>query len=163
MFRFIIYADDTTLLATISSLELTNTVNLEQNIIHELENISNWLKLNKLSLNASKTKCMLFHTINKRLPSLHLHINNQDIEHVKTFEYLGIKIDEGLLWNAHIEKIRKKITKVIGILTHLRRFISSQTLLTLYNSLILPHLLYGVLLWGHKSKIAFKLQSEQYR
>ena len=123
MFRFIIYAVDTTLLATISSLELTNTVNLEQNINHELENISNWLKLNKLSLNTSKTKCMLFNTINKRLPSLHLHINNQDIEHVKTFEYLGIKIDEGLLW--------KKITKVLGILTHLRRFISSQTLLTL--------------------------------
>ena len=37
MFRFIINADDSTLLATISPLELTQTVNLEQNINHELE------------------------------------------------------------------------------------------------------------------------------
>jgi len=48
-------------------------------------------------------------------------------------------------------------------LTHLRHFIPPQTLLTLYNSLILPHLLYGVLLWGHKSKIVFKLQKRAIR
>ena len=47
-FNFIKYADDTALLFPIN---------------HELNNIYNWLCLNKLSLNINKTKFMIFHTL----------------------------------------------------------------------------------------------------
>jgi hypothetical protein len=62
-FKPIIYADDSTLLATLNS-PTTNSVNTEIN--NELRTISNWMKINKLSLNIGKTKSMLFHTPKKR-------------------------------------------------------------------------------------------------
>ena len=37
-----------------------------KNINDELQNISIWLKSNKLSLNSNKTKCMIFHNIQKK-------------------------------------------------------------------------------------------------
>ena len=58
LFYPIIYADDTTLSATLNTF---TTQENAQNINNELEKISTWLKLNKLSLNASKTKAMVFH------------------------------------------------------------------------------------------------------
>ena len=58
-FKFILFADDTTNFAPI------NTNNKESaNIINmELETIITWLKLNKLSLNISKTKFCIFHKV----------------------------------------------------------------------------------------------------
>ena len=47
------YADDTTIYF---NLEDFDRYNLEQVITNELENITLWLKRNKLSLNVQKTK-----------------------------------------------------------------------------------------------------------
>ena len=63
--------------------------------------------------------------------------------------------------------ICKIVSRNIGILSRLRHFIPSHVLLLLYNSLILPHLSYGILLWGntHKSSInrLFILQKRAVR
>ena len=53
------YADDTTIYFNIE--EITNIINLQQDNTNELENITLWLKRNKLSLNVQKTKLMVFH------------------------------------------------------------------------------------------------------
>ena len=37
----------------------------------------------------------------------------------------------------------------IGILNKLTSFLPSGVLQTIYNTLILPHLIYGILSWGH--------------
>ena len=57
----IIYADDTTLMGNISTFELRNGRTLDENINFELLKLTDWLKVNKLSLNANKTKLMIFH------------------------------------------------------------------------------------------------------
>ena len=59
-FSFIPYADDTTLNSTLDTFG-TNQVGIEKSIIIELQNILKWLDVNKLCLNVSKSKCMLFH------------------------------------------------------------------------------------------------------
>ncbi len=52
IFDFIIYADDTTLSNTLEIvLRNTQTLDIESKVNNELANVSNWLKLNKLSLN----------------------------------------------------------------------------------------------------------------
>ena len=56
------YADDTTIYFNIE--EITSIINLQQDNTNELENITLWLKRNKLSLNVQKTKLMVFHSIN---------------------------------------------------------------------------------------------------
>ena len=66
MFKMIIYADDTTLQSTLNSFNIDPTVNIDNNINHELSKVNEWLKANKLSLNINKSKLMLFHHVNKK-------------------------------------------------------------------------------------------------
>ena len=80
-----------------------------------------------------------------------------------SFEFLGITIDESLTWNDHICKIQKKIAKILGVMNRVKRFLPTETLLVIYNSLVLSHLLYGVLLWGLKSNRLMKLQKRAIR
>ena len=93
--KFIMYADDTTIYF---KLEDFDRYNLEQDITNELENITLWLKRNKLSLNVQKTKLMIFHRKQKQINELNILINGIAIVRVESFNFLGLIIDEGLSW-----------------------------------------------------------------
>ena len=56
-------------------------------------------------------------------------------------------IDLNLIWKYHIPLITSKISKLIGIISRLRHFVTTNTLLTLYRPLILPYLSYGFTVW----------------
>ena len=87
-----------------------------------------------------------------------MKINNYEIERVKDFNFQGITIDEHMDWNMHIQKISNKISRNLGCLNRLKRFLPLNTRKLLYNSLILPHLQYGILTWGFQFGRLFKLQ-----
>ena len=63
-FSPIMYADDTTLLSTLQNFKSNHSGNsLSYNINGtELTKITQWLAVNRLSLNAKKTKMMIFHS-----------------------------------------------------------------------------------------------------
>ena len=65
LFQTIMYADDITLVANLSIFCNNNGLNIDININNELALLSDWLKLNSLSLNGRKTKRMMFHTPQK--------------------------------------------------------------------------------------------------
>ena len=139
---------------------------LYQKIIHELSKIFHWLSVNKLSLNISKTKYMLFRFSQRppdSIPKLDLNINGTCISKTSTFNFLGIEIDDTLSWKSHITKVSNKISTTIGIMKKLHRFLPSKILLILYNSLISPHLHYGILAWGYFDTRIFKLQKRCVR
>ena len=50
---------------------------------------------------------MLFHKAPKHVPHLHLHINNNEISHVKTFNFMGLQMNDNLKWNTHIDHVKK--------------------------------------------------------
>ena len=56
-----------------------------------------------------------------------------------------------------------KISKYIGVINRLKHTLPPRVLLTLYNTLILPHLNYGLVLWGHRKERIFKLQKRTIR
>ena len=85
------------------------------------------------------------------------------IEHVEDFNFLGITINEMLNWNTHISKLSTKVSKSIGILYKLKSLLPLYILKILYNSLILPHFLYGILVWGTNTNEPFKLQKKAVR
>ena len=143
-FKYLMYADDTTLYF---NLEDFNSETMNDDINSCLDEINVWLKLNKLTVNASKTKFMVFHK-HREVPKLNLSLNNINIESVSHFTFLGIILDTALSWKYHINMIAIKISKVIGILHKLKYIFPKNILLTIYKSLILPHLNYGLLLWG---------------
>ena len=153
---FVIYADDTTLLGT-TKLASTGQIN------NELAKVCDWLKLNKLSLNVSKTKYMIFHTIQRKVFDLNLDMDGKKIERVKTFNFLGITLNENLTWNDHINKISNKISRNIGVLNNLKNFLPEKTKIIIYHSLIQSHLNYGLILWGHNCNRILLLQKRAIR
>ena len=107
-----IYADDTTLCFNVNNNVTDDLLN------YELSKICDWIGVNKLALNVSKTKFMVFHTVNKHVIYPKLNINKNNIERVTNFNFLGLTLGSTLSWNHHIGKISLKISKSIGILYH---------------------------------------------
>ena len=58
-----------------------------------------------------------------------------------------------------------KISKAIGIINHLKFIYPQRILFTLYDSLIISHMLYGILLWGKSDNVQTidKLQKRAIR
>ena len=158
--NFLMYADDTTIYF---NLEDFDNLTKETDINRELEKVNIWLKLNKLSLNTQKTKLMLFHRKQKHLDEINVVINGIEIEHVPSFNFLGIMLDENLSWKSHIEMVGNKISKVTGILYRLKNVFPENVLFVLYNSLIVSYMNYGLLLWGIHSHKLELLQKKALR
>ena len=66
--------------------------------------------------------------------------------------YLGILLDINLSWQFHIEYVALKISKISGVIAHLRHFVPLCTLLNIYRSLIFPYMSYGLAAWGQAAK-----------
>ncbi len=75
MFKPIVYTDDSTLTSILSTFDTNSNNNNSDHINSELNKITDWLKLNKLSLNVIKSKCMVFHTAQKHVTNPKLTID----------------------------------------------------------------------------------------
>ena len=72
----------------------------------ELKKVSDWLIVNKLSLNVSKSNVLTFRAKNANdLPLLNLTINNEKIEEKTSAKYLGVLFDNKLTWKSQIDQI----------------------------------------------------------
>ena len=142
--KFFLFADDTNIYFESNDLiKLENTVNIE------LKKLYFWLNVNRLSLNVSKTNCIIFHPYNKPLKQhITLKINNKAIIEKDNIKYLGVIIDSRLNWKTHILAVSKKISRCIGILCKLRQFVKMKMLKNIYYSLSYSHLVYAIQVWG---------------
>ena len=114
VFDMLMYADDTTLYCNINQ-------NISEEVINvELLKLWDWLGANKLSLNIAKTKYMVFHTSKRNMIYPNLKVNNNTIERVTEFNFLGVILHSHMTWNKHINHISMKIARSIGILYRLR-------------------------------------------
>ena len=161
IFKPIMYADDTTLTTTLC---FAGNPDYTAEIINEsLDSVCTWLKVNKLSLNVKKTKFMIFHHANKNFIQPKLTIDQADIERVKSFNFLGLTLDENLSWKSHIDKVKAKIIRASGIINRLKNILPINVKVTLYNSLVLPHINYNLIIWGHQAKQVYKSQKRVLR
>ena len=163
-FNFIMYADDTTLNSTLKSFgDVTNLESLQHNISTELNNVVRWRDLNKLRLNVLKTKYMLFHMPQKVIPHLSFTIQDNVIDFVNSFNFLGITFDCHLTWKSHIRNLSIKLSRISGILHSLRNMFPVVILQKLYVSLVCPQLTYGLLAWGSKCDLLITQQKRCLR
>ena len=96
-FKFLMYADDTTIYFNLEDFPIENRAVLINN---ELEKVNKLLKLNKLAVNMDKTKSMLFH---KRRPvTIQFSMNNRIIDVVQYYNYLGIILDADMCLGRHM-------------------------------------------------------------
>ena len=158
---FLIYVND---LASVSSILFTILFADDTNVFITGKNIPNlitvmnnelsseWMNVNKLSLNVKKTKYMLFCIKNPHIEGGNILLNGEIIDKVNHFKFLGVIIDSHLSWMDHVQHIRKKISKGIGILYKTKDYLKSDTLLTLYYSFVYPYLIYCIEVWGATTK-----------
>jgi hypothetical protein len=162
-----LFADDTTGLAKGYVLQdVINYVNVE------LQKMANWFRANKMCLNASKTKYIIFRTHNKPVDPLVCNVvynctelgqpNDPNlvtpIERISfdnpesSFKLLGVLFDEFLSFKPHIDMLCNKISKSLFCINRVKNFIDLESLKKLYFSMVHSHLAYAVNVYGCASK-----------
>ena len=105
-----------------------------------------------------KQKCLIN---NPRLQK-----RNKNIISVNNTKILGVIIDNKLKWLDHITFIKNKISKLIGIINKIRKFLNKKTLRNLYYTFVYPYLMYCIEIWGstHDSYLSplIKLQKRLF-
>ena len=112
--------------------------------------VTEWSKLNHLTLNSAKCKFMIIsRKKDPPRPLVPLHLEGESLELVTSFKYLGIHISHDLSWSDHVQHVSTKARKIIGLLYRkYYNFTSPATLLQLYKSLVRPHLEYASAIWS---------------
>ena len=108
-----------------------------------------WSQENLLLFNADKCKCMLIS--NKRHVSYtSLALDNQPLQYVQHYKYLGVTVSHNLSWTQHIHEICKKARRVLGMIYNKISKNTSDPLITLklYTALVRPHLEYAAQVWN---------------
>ena len=100
-------ADDTNISA---SADCVDELKTKSNV--ELSNIFQWLVVNKLTLNVSKTEYMIIgccHKLNKINIDPIIEIGEDYINRVKTTKSHGMVIEDKLKWGDHIENRKQPL------------------------------------------------------
>jgi Reverse transcriptase (RNA-dependent DNA polymerase) len=164
-----LFADDTNALSQHSNLStLIDYINIE------LQKLATWFKANKLVINASKTKYMIFRTKNRNvnLDGKDIYINFNDVNEIEqpelkiklqrvhnggdndnqTYKLLGVLFDEYLSFSQHLMYVRNKISKSLYLLNRSKNFLPKNSLRMLYFATIHAHLTYCPIIFSVSSK-----------
>jgi len=153
------YADDTTLYCVGDS-----TRDLSMRLNADLAGVANWVEKNGLKLNESKTQMLLLSRRKraKELEKVVVKLNEKEVEWSEKVKLLGVWIDEGLTWKAHIEAVRRKC---FGGLAKLRRLWDALPAVTKKTSITpwCSPLLITVVLSGKSAVNCCNKESSEYR
>ena len=138
------FADDKNPLYASSSLK-----NINKKINFDLSNLVQWLRANKIALHVNKTDIVIFRSPRKQITKkMNFCLSGQKIRQKTCTKYLGVLIDEQLLFEDHINFLKQKLNRANGILAKLRHQLPSDILKTVYYFLFDTHLFYACQVWG---------------
>ena len=138
----VMFADDTAFFVTASTLP-----ELYSKIRSLFDNLSRYLRNNKLIPNLKKCKLMMFssHTYGALQD---VRFDGEIIEWVKQYKYLGLILTSRMSFGPHIDKICTQISQYTGIFFNLNKSLPRHVLVLLYNAFILPHHILHIEMWG---------------
>lgn len=146
--KFIIYADDSTILVSGKDV---NVAILKCNEV--LTQLSTWCYRNKLKVNPSKTKAIIFRSRNKTVPHHDtITFEQQIVEIVPEHKILGVYFSYNLNWNAHVDYLCKKLSSVTGVLSRCHSLLPQTIQLQIYYALFMSHVNYCCLVWATTTK-----------
>ena len=143
-----LYADDTVLYYSSKLIS-----ELESKLNSDLSHVGEWMIRNQLTLNIKKSKFMLIGSSAKlrKIDSINVFSNGNLLEElVHSFPYLGLVINKNLTWEDHIDHMRCKINKKLGLLRRIKSCLPLCARITFFNSFILPLFDYGDVIWGDR-------------
>ena len=142
--RAVMFADDTTIYATGSNIRF-----LYKKLNEDLSRVTQWFRVNSLSLNVDKTSYILFET-EKNTSNFrgNIFMNNVAIQRVSYTKFLGVYIDKNLNWNSHVHQLSLKLASGIYSLNMARNMLSNKAKRQIYFAQVFSHLNYGLSAWG---------------
>ena len=157
------FADDTNILWCNKSLKKVNKY-----INHDLSQIVQWLRANRISLNTNKTELIIFRPKNKSITKhLNFRISGQKTNETKQTKYLGIYLDEDLTWEFQLKQIKTKLSRSCVLLAKLRYYVKTDLLRTVYFAIFDSVIRYAIQVWGLHNNQAIneieKLQEKAIR
>ena len=142
--NFVLFADDTNAFAEDKDLK-----KLLERVNDGLEELNKWFRCNKLTLNLKKTEYIYFRGPNSSSQiEGSIKVGGEAIKQVQGTLFLGVWVDEKLKWTPHIEKVKSKVSQLLGVIGRTKAVLGKQALHSLYNGIVLPHLQYCLLVWG---------------
>jgi hypothetical protein len=160
------YADDTTMYSS-CAVPLINSKVVEVN--SSLEALSLWSRQSNHALNSKKTKTMLISTSQmSRVHSLHdkeieIQINGKPLERVKSTKLLGLRLNEHLIWDEHVNEVSKSCYGILRIIRKLKNFTDFKLRKQLAEALVITKLDYCDVVYNPLPKYLVKrLQRVQY-
>ena len=145
------FADDTKISAAIRSM--VDKINLQE----DLNNVISWADLNNMSLHQAKFEVInykLNHTSSLReLPLsaenyLYQLSDGRSIDPSHTVRDLGVLLSSDGSWSAQIARVVSEARRVAGWTLGAFKSRSPRVMMTLYKSLVRPHLDYCCTLWS---------------
>ena len=135
--KLIMYADD-------MMLGGTNKVELQET----LQKLEKWTQENGLHINTEKTVQMTFRNGGRPAKEDALHLNNEPLEIVNKFKYLGITLQtKATSFRHHVQERTTAAIRAIYNIDDLH-LLSLDTAMTLFNCAISPIVTYGIeLIW----------------
>ena len=121
----------------------------------ELLNITEWMRINKLSLNPTKTEYMILDHPRRRknrelLPQVFM--NREKIKQVDKTKYLGVIVDDTLGWEERYESVKKKVAGGLAAMKKLKGILPQSMPFQVYKALVESHLRYADVVWGSLSE-----------
>jgi hypothetical protein len=137
--NYMVYADDIQLFVTSNVAELDSMVQRMQNCVAA---VKSWMDGSLLTLNESKTECILMGTpaMLKKCNVATINICNHLIPLSSTVRDLGVILDASLNFKEHISKVCSKSFTRLRLVSRLKKSISSSNYHLLINALVLSNL-----------------------
>ena len=119
-----LYADDTVIVCS-----GTNEQQIVADMRRHLTSASVWLGDHCLSLNLGKMKGMFFGTAPRLniVETKHMLFNDNTIEFLDKFKYLGVVLDGQLKFKSHVDYLIGKVTPKLRMLSRIRGYIGQGT------------------------------------
>ena len=140
VFKFNLFVDDSTVSHAFDrgEVELNNVI-----INDEFEKMYRWLVANRLAINVSKTKFMLF-AYRNRCTLINVKLGDDIIEVTDDTRFLGVVLDNRLSCTGHIDNRCARLARTIGLIYKIRNRFPLEILIKLYHSLVYPQFLYFI-------------------
>ena len=105
-----------------------------------LNKFSKWCAINALTINTSKTKTMLFGSRNKikNCSKPELFVNNELLQCVPTYKYLGVNLDQTINFKYHLECLISNISFKLYMFNKIRRFLNEKCAIIVYKTMLMP-------------------------
>ena len=147
--KLMMFADDTNLF-----LSGKNVIQIKRDIETASEELYDWFKTNKLTLNIEKTCFSIIHSAHRNIPAecSSLTISNQVIKRTDCVKYLGVDLDDKLKWNQHIDNLSKYLIKCASSFKLIKHLIPYKCKRQLYFAFAFSKICYGIEVYGNTSK-----------